>query len=163
MDNPIRYTFCPWPEIQHLELHGFRNASPKVYGAFVYLIARLGDESTVSSLVMSKPKVAPLQMVELLGSHLGAWLIVFVREPLNYRMMWRWLAGQIPWFLCHGFAAPLPGERPNRVSEMQSLTRVDQWSHCHGAENPTDLVTRGIHTEGLVRSTLWLHCRVPSW
>ena len=26
--------------------------------------------------------------------------------------MWRWLAGQIPWFLCHGFAAPLPGGRP---------------------------------------------------
>ena len=81
-------TSCPWSEIQHLELHGFGDASPKGYGVCVYLVEHLGDGSSASSLIMSKSNVAPLKKVtlprlELLGSLLCARLIVFVREALK--------------------------------------------------------------------------------
>ena len=58
-------TSCPWSEIQHQELHGFGDASPKGYGVCVYLVEHLGDGSSVSSLLMSKSKVAPLKKMTL--------------------------------------------------------------------------------------------------
>ena len=162
---PRRYTSCPWSEIHHQELHGFGDASPKGYGACVYLVAHLGNGSSVSSLVMSKSKVAPLKKVtlprlELLGSLLCARLIVFVRETLklpNDVKMTCWTDSMISLSWIRSTPTRWKTFVANRVCEIQSLTCVDQWSHCHGAENPADLVTRGIHAEDLVRSTLWLH------
>ena len=65
--------------------HAFSDASPKAYGACVYLRAVLCDNSTVSSLVMAKSKVAPLKQttlprLELLGCLLSAHLVKFVKR-----------------------------------------------------------------------------------
>ena len=114
---------------------------------------------------MSKSKVAPLKKVtlprlELLGSLLCARLIVFVRETLKLPIdvnMTCWTNSMISLSWIRSTPTRWKTFVANRVCEIQSLTCVDQWSHCHGAENPADLVTRGIHAEDLVRSTLWLH------
>ena len=69
---PRRYTPGHWDAIRRLQLHAFSDASPKAYGACVYLRVELYDSSIVSSLVMVKSKVAPLKQttwprLELLG------------------------------------------------------------------------------------------------
>ena len=88
---------APWIPTRVPSLDGWNWCSEEVedpkkahkgYGACVYLVAQLGNGSSVSSLVMSKSKVAPLKKVtlprlELLGSLLCARLIVFVRETLK--------------------------------------------------------------------------------
>ena len=44
----------------------------------------------------------------------------------------------------------------NRVVEIQTLTSPDRWFHCSGVENPADLLTRGVTTEELIFSKVWL-------
>ena len=44
----------------------------------------------------------------------------------------------------------------NRISEIQTLTSKERWSHCPGVNNPADLVTKGISAEELVNSDIWL-------
>ena len=43
----------------------------------------------------------------------------------------------------------------NRVTEIQSLTDPQSWSHCKGKMNPADLPTRGLTVQDLKQSTLW--------
>ena len=135
-----------WCDIKCLQLHGFGDASPKGYGACVYLRAEMTDGSYVSSLVMTKSKVAPLKQMTLprlepLGALLCARLVRFVKEALM-------LSGEVQdrW---KTFVS-------NRVSEIQTLVSVDRWSHCPGAENPADFLTRGVCAEELVNSKFWL-------
>ena len=84
---PRNYTGTRWCDIKCLQLHGFGDASPKGYGACVYLRAEMTDGSYVSSLVIAKSKVAPLKQMtlprlELLGALLCACLVRFVKEAL---------------------------------------------------------------------------------
>ena len=60
-----RYTPGHRGAIRHPQLHAFSYASPKAYGACVYMQAELCDNSIVSSLVMAKSKVAPLKQTTL--------------------------------------------------------------------------------------------------
>ena len=50
----------------------------------------------------------------------------------------------------------------NRISVIQTLTSKDKWSHCPEADNPADLVTKGILADELVNSDIWLH-DLDSW
>ena len=49
----------------------------------------------------------------------------------------------------------------NRVEVIQGLTAVEYWRHCRSAENPADLLTRGVHADVLISSSLWF--RGPAW
>ena len=161
---PRNYTGTRWCDIKCLQLHGFGDASPKGYGACVYLRAEMTDGSYVSSLVIAKSKVAPLKQMtlprlELLGALLCARLVRFVKEALM-------LSGEVQdrcWtdsmiVLSWIRSDPVRWKTfvSNRVSEIQTLVSVDRWSHCPGSENPADLLTRGVCAEELVNSKLWL-------
>lgn len=43
----------------------------------------------------------------------------------------------------------------NRVTEIQSLTKPESWSHCNGKHNLADLPTRGQSVDNLIDSHLW--------
>ena len=159
-----RYTPGRWDAIRRLQLHAFSDASPKAYGACVYLRAELCDNSIVSSLVMAKSKVAPLKQttlprLELLGCLLSARLVKFVREALRFPddveyICWTDSMIALSWIK----SVPSRWKTfiSNRISEIQTLTSKERWSHCPGVDNPADLVTRGISAEELVNSDIWL-------
>ena len=74
-----------------VELHGFGHASPKAYGAAVYIrvIDSVGQVS--SKLVMSKSRVVPIKEVslprlELLATVVNARLLKFVVDTLQNKM-----------------------------------------------------------------------------
>ena len=60
---PRSYTGTGWSNIRGLALHAFGDASPRGYGACVYLVAEKEEGSVVSSLVIAKAKLAPLKTV----------------------------------------------------------------------------------------------------
>lgn len=156
------YTNRPWTT-ECIELHVFCDSSMKAYGACVYVVYKSPIE-VVSTLVLSKVKVAPLKRVtlprlELLGAVLAAELIKLVREALfldenmpyfcwtDSMIVLGWLKGDA--FRWKQFVA-------NRVQRVQNLTSPSSWRHCATDQNPADLVTRGISAKELVESELWL-------
>ena len=162
---PRNYTRQRWNDISLIELHGFGDASPKGYGACVYIKAKLMDGSTVTSLVVAKSKVAPLKKVtlprlEVLGAVLCARLTVFVRETLRLPIevectCWSDSMLVLAWIKSDPnrwkeFVA-------NRVTTIQSLVPSNRWSHCPGEQNPADLLTRGVSASELMNSKQWLH------
>lgn len=76
-----------------IELHGFGDASPKAYGAAVYI--RIADKQghVSSQLVISKSRVAPIKKVslprlELLAAVVNARLLKFVVDTFAYGSEW---------------------------------------------------------------------------
>ena len=155
---PRRYTPGRWDAIRRLQLHAFSDASPKAYRAFVYLRAEQCNSSIVSSLVMAKFKVVPLKQttlprLELLGCLLSARLLKFVREALRLpddAEYICWTDSMIALSWIKSVASRWKSFISNRISEVQTLTSKERWSHCPGVDNPAD------PAEELVNSDIWL-------
>ena len=166
---PRCYSTRGWCLGSDVSLHAFGDASPKGYGAAVYLRTARSDGSGEVSLVMAKSRLAPLKRVtlprlELLGSLLAARLAVLVRQALRLpeeTVTRCWTDSMIALGWIRG--EPLRWKQfvANRVTEIQSLTTPSDWSHCPGEENPADLTTRGLSAKELVSSRLWVSG--PSW
>jgi hypothetical protein len=43
----------------------------------------------------------------------------------------------------------------NRIAEIHELTEIDSWRHIPTAENPADIISRGLQPEQLKDATLW--------
>ena len=149
-----------------VELHGFGDASPKAYGAAVY-IRVIDNEGQVSSkLVMSR--VAPIKEVslprlELLAAVVNARLLKFVVDTLQIKMH-RVVCWTDSMVTLHWIRRQSSCWKPfvaNRVSEIQSTSDPECWHYCASKDNPADLLTRGLTCENLTSSGLWWNG--PQW
>ncbi|XP_043238933.1 uncharacterized protein LOC122390259 [Amphibalanus amphitrite] len=164
------HSVSDWSAAPSLELCVFADASPKAYGACVYIRIKQPDDSYSVSFVMSKGRVAPLRQrltmprLELSACVLAAQLVQFVRTALHlpadtpYRC---WSDSMIALGWLRGNPSRWKQFVSNRVSEIQRLTDTKNWLHCRSAENPADLMTRGLLAEDLVASPVWISG--PDW
>ena len=166
---PRCYSSSGWNQGKSVSIHAFGDASPKGYGAAVYLRTAQSDGPAEVSLVMAKARLAPLKRVtlprlELLGSLLAARLAVLVRQALRLpddTATLCWTDSMIALGWIRGSPQRWKQFVSNRVTEIQSLTAPSDWSHCPSEVNPADLTTRGLSAEELVESQLWFSG--PSW
>ena len=168
---PRCYSDAPgtdWTTGEGVELHAFADASPKGYGAAVYIRFRRESGASVT-LVMSKGRVAPLKRLtlprlELLGCLMAARLVQFVRRALRLPEATPygcWSDSMIALGWIRGSPHRWKQFVANRVREIQDLTTVECWSHCRSEDNPADLLTRGVLAETLLTSSLWFSG--PDW
>lgn len=166
---PRCFVRLSWENKQSVELHAFGDASEKGYGACIYLKVVEEDGSVTSSLVMAKAKLAPVKKItlprlELLGALLSARLLTYVRKALylpestKYRC-WTDSTVTLQWIQSDAYRWKTFVSK--RVSEIQALSSPDSWGHCPGAENPADILSRGVMLDSLLSSQSWLHS--PSW
>ena len=158
------YTQMSWGNICSIEIHGFADASQSAYGTCVYLACMYGDGVFKTSLVISRARVAPLKVqslpkLELMAALLCARLVNFVKKALRLSAGTRlicWSDSQVTLAWIKGEPHRWKTFIANRVMEIQELTDPADWKFVPGAQNPADLVTRGVSAETLINSDEWL-------
>lgn len=155
--NPIR-----------IELHAFSDASELAYGAAVYILSENCKGEKFSHLLCSKTKVAPIKpttipRLELCAAHILAKLVNKVCSSLrinfNRRVFWTDSKVILGWISTS--ANLLKPFVRNRIAEIQELTEVSAWNYVPTAENPADLLSRGVSPRKIADSMLWWHG--PAW
>nr|CAI5838887.1 unnamed protein product [Callosobruchus analis] len=149
-------------EYIRIEIHGFSDASEKAYAACVYI--RFSTRVPVSNLICAKSRVAPVKQVslprlELCGAVLVANLIsktIKVIE-IKFDQGYLWTDSTITLAWIRGDSKRWKTFVANRVSEIQSLTKVIDWRHINSEDNPADLLSRGITVKSLQDCSLWWH------
>ena len=172
---PRCYTPDGWSCIKNISLHVFGDASPKAYGACVYLVCEMPDSSKVVSLVIAKSRLAPLKSrstsstlaggltvprLELMAGLLTSRLLVFARNALNLpdrteftcysdsKIALAWIQGDLRRW--QPFVA-------NRVKDILKAAPASRWKYCPTDMNPADLLTRGVSADELVNSKSWIN------
>ncbi|KAL1282335.1 hypothetical protein QQF64_001138 [Cirrhinus molitorella] len=143
-------------------LHVFTDASEKAYGAVGYLQGQTTEGETVTRLVASKSRVAPIKTItlprlELMGALIGARLASNLLKALNLQptQLYMWSDSMIVIYWIRSSAQKWKRFVANRVVEIQQLTPPELWSHCNGKMNPADLITRGQSASKLKEDDLW--------
>ena len=149
----------PLPPTSDTTLHIFADASLQAYGAVVYMV-----QGTHSTIVMSKSRAAPLKphslpRLELMAAVVASRLCSFVVKSLHTTFtVCLWSDSQIvlSWIYSDKKLKPFVS---NRIAEIRSISTT--WRYCPSADNPADLLTRGITADQLCNSDKWIHG--PSW
>ncbi|XP_070571795.1 uncharacterized protein [Ptychodera flava] len=144
------------------EVHVFADASTTAYGAVVYL-----RSSSETSIVMAKARVAPTSdlslprlelMAALIGTRLSKFVINALSGKINITQRYLWSDSQIALYWINS-VKKLPIFVSNRVREINGFRHI--YKYCPSADNPADLLTRGITSDQLANSTLWWNG--PTW
>ncbi|UYV80799.1 hypothetical protein LAZ67_19001760 [Cordylochernes scorpioides] len=145
-------------------LHVFCDASQDAYATCIYLRTVKNEEVSVQ-LVASKARVAPkkkltiprLELMScLIGSRLTKQVMKIISESIAIPEpnIWFWTDSSTA--LCW-----IQNEKPwaifvrNRVNEICSISKKENWHHVSGANNPADLPSRGSSVKKLIEHKWW--------
>ncbi|XP_037929297.1 uncharacterized protein LOC119663766 [Teleopsis dalmanni] len=150
-----------------IELHAFGDSSNQAYAAAVYAKTTIGTTSFVN-LLISKTKVAPLketsiQRLELCAALLAAKLLHKVKGTFKCQpsrcILWTDNTTTLWWIRTD------PGKLKqfvaNRVSQIQSMTNIEDWRYIATKDNPADCASRGSTVLQLKDNLMWWYG--PSW
>ncbi|XP_063907426.1 uncharacterized protein LOC135125701 [Zophobas morio] len=146
------------------ELHGFCDSSQLAYGACIFIktIQKTGDIKV--HLLTAKSRVAPIKTqtlprLELCGAVLLAELTAQVRASLRCNISGEFYYTDSTIVLSWLAATPSTWTTfvANRVSKIQSLTRVENWNHVSSSSNPADILSRGCSPKQLIDNQLWFN------
>jgi hypothetical protein len=124
-----------------VELHGFGYASPKGYGAAVYVRVTQQNGDVDTHLVISKTMVAPAKVVslprlELLAAVINSRLLKFVAGSLStsteIERVVCWTDSEVTLHWIRGLCSQWKTFVANRVVEIQQTWDPQKWRPCSG-------------------------------
>lgn len=157
------------PSTNHVQLHGFSDASEKAYAACVYIRVRDSDGTISTNLLIGKTKVAPLKRLtiprlELCGAHLLAKLIKKIittyNRVLSFDQVYAWCDSTITLAWLRSAPEKWRTYVSNRIAETTSNVPASHWHHVQSVDNPADPASRGV-LPSLLNHELWF--TGPSW
>ncbi|XP_044005465.1 uncharacterized protein LOC122850372 [Aphidius gifuensis] len=170
------------PDNLSVEIHGFSDASNVALGAAVYLRVKQHNNIIMSTLVLAKSKVAPLQhqnnsknkkirittpRLELSAAVL---LVQSIKQiqlslQLNNIPVHLWTDSTIVYYWIQNDPDKFKQFVSNRLklikNSFNSETTPVKWHHVPGHDNPADLASRGLQPKQLSTNLLWWHG--PQW
>ena len=150
------------------QLHGFADASLKVYGAVIYMRSTYSDHPPMLSLIISKTRVAKLKpstvpRQELCAAVLLTELLTEVKGILQIPEddIYCWSDSSIVLSWLDGHPRDYKVFVTNRIHSILQATSPQTWRHVPTAENPADCASRGMMPEELLAYKLWWEG--PEW
>lgn len=150
------------PHYIRIELHGFSDASEAAYGACIFLRSITKNGQVHTSLLCAKSRVAPLKVLsiprlELCGALLLAQLtkVVLSSLALPISQTFYWCDSYIVLAWLQAEPATWKTFVANRIATIQGLTDIRDWRYVNSAENPADLISRGVSPVQLKDSDIW--------
>lgn len=145
-----------------ITLHTFVDASENAYGAVVYARSVYEDDSVSSTIVAAKSRVAPntatsIPRLELMAAIVGVRLATRIANvlelPVGSCFFWSDSLNVLWWI--RGRSREFKPFVANRVAEIQTTTRPDQWRYVPTGQNPADLLSRGMRATELIDCHTW--------
>lgn len=150
------------------EIHGFCDASQAAYGACVYVRSQDEDGNWQARLLCARSRIAPLKgatipRLELSGALCLSQLISKVSEAWDFdcHTCRLWTDSTIVLGWLNAQSRCLKVYVANRVSQILENTNASQWSYVYTADNPADIISRGINIKEIVQAELWW--KGPTW
>ena len=155
-----------WHPGSNVQLHVFADASEMGLCVVAYLRFEVDDEVKVS-FVMGKTRVAPIKTTTIPKLELQAALhasrikVSIIEEhdfTINQVFMWSDSSTVIE--CLNAFEKKQQFFVANRIGEILENTKLGEWNHIPGAQNPADFGTRGMRANKIA-SSVWLNR--PAW
>ena len=155
-------------EVLSYSLHGFGDASKKVYSAVVYLVCQT-TKGVYTRLLTSKIRVAPLKSLsinrlDLMSAKRLTGLMNIVKSALSSQIKidstryWLDSKTSLFWILNRGEWKQFV---QHRVNEILLSTKKGKWVNVSGVESPADLGSRSMKASQLQDDKLWWEG--PTW
>ena len=164
IEIPRSYKSCVKGDVESYELHIFCDASEMAFGAVAYLRLVGSDGALSTAFVMSRSRLSPLKQLtivrlELQGAVLGVRLADFVRKELDYPLskVRYWTDSKVVLQFLNNESRRFHTFVANRVSEIQEMTRKEEWRYVPSDCNLADICSRGETSRNLHCSQLWWH------
>lgn len=162
-------------KVKAAELHHFSDASTEGYGACSYLRMISSANQVHVALVLSKARVAPLKQLtiprmELQGAVTATRLSEKLKSELSIDIQqeYFWCDSMIVLGYVKNETTKFLPYVSNRVSEIRSKSKPQDWYHVPGPLNPADMPSRGTSIKHLMDSSwfsgpmfLWEHEITP--
>lgn len=152
-----------------MQLHGFCDASMEAYGAVIYMRTLNHTNGRINvALLVSKSRVAPLKTLsiprlELQAAELLSRLAKRTMATCEFHaaecFMWSDSTVVLHWL--KKVPCDLKTFVSNRVAKIQTASQAGWWSHVESADNPADVLSRGISAGELMAAQKWL--KGPKW
>lgn len=149
-------------ETDHIEIHGFCDASSQLYAAAVYIKTRHSNECVEVNLVAAKTKLAPIKTItiprlELCGAVLLSQLLKRCTNTLSLETgeKFAWCDSKIVLAWLNSCPSRWSVFVVNRVSTIQQLFPSNIWQHVQSQDNPADIASRGALIADLAKNDLW--------
>ena len=148
-----------------IEMHIFADGSETAYGACTYLKFIYLDGEISVSLISSKSRVTPLNnstlktipRIELCSAKLAVELADKLSNELSYTISERtfWSDSTTVLHYIRNDDRRFKRFVSNKVSFIRNSSNVNEWHYVPSAENPADLISRGVKVDKLSQSSLW--------
>ena len=161
---PRWYKLKTFGEAARLQLHFFCDASKSARGSVCYLRCSLPDSSITCSLVMGKALLPgagrhTIPRLELEAALDAVNMYRTLKQELDLHdcPCLFWSDSMIVLQSLMAETKKFPMFSRNRLQKILAHTCVYDWRYVPSESNPADQASRGMSTEALVRSEMWLN------